>query len=136
MARRVHVRKLETPAPGNVDSDIDFICKSFGYFSQRDKNDTAGKIFRLLVKETSGGSHGLRSDEIAMQLNLTRGAIIHHMSSFLSAGLVVKEKNMYRLRSQSVQRCIEEVKEDMDRIFKRMIQIANEIDERLGNYYR
>ena len=136
MAHRVQVKKMQTPAPGNLDKDIDFICKSFGYFSQRDKQDTAGKIFRLLVKETSRESLGLRSDEIAMQLDLTRGAIIHHLNSFLSAGLVVKEKNMYRLRSQSVQRCIEEVKEDMDRIFKRMIQIANEIDERLGNYYR
>jgi hypothetical protein len=67
MAHNVQVKKMQTPAPGNLDRDIDFICRSFGYFSQRDKQDTAGKIFRLLVKETSGGSGGLRSDDIAVQ---------------------------------------------------------------------
>jgi len=136
MTQKVQVKKIQAPAPGNLDTDIDFICKSFGYFSQRDKQDTAGKIFRLLVKEASGKSPGLRSEDIALNLDVTRGAIIHHMNNFLSAGLVIKERNTYRLRCQSLQRCIEEVKDDMDRIFKRMMQIANEIDERLGNYYR
>jgi predicted transcriptional regulator len=136
MPRKVTINKVDTPAPGNIDSDIDFICRSFGYFSQRDKQCTAGKIFRLLVKETTGGSTGIRSEVIAHHLKLTRGAVIHHMNSFLSTGLVIKEKNMYRLRSQSVQRSIEEVKEDINRAFKRLAQIANEIDEKLGNYYR
>jgi predicted transcriptional regulator len=136
MARTVLVKKIRSPAPGDIDEDIDFICKSFGYFSQRDKQDSAGKIFRMIVKEACGNDEGVSSDDIADELALSRGAIVHHLNSFISTGLVIKEYNKYRLRSGSLQKSIEEIKEDIDRIFKQMEKIAVEIDEKLGNYYR
>ncbi|RLF64309.1 MAG: hypothetical protein DRN33_02445 [Thermoplasmata archaeon] len=137
MINRISLKKIDIPAAGNLIDDIDFICKSFGYFSQRDKKDTAGRIFRLLVKEATGRKkRGLTSDEIAEQLKLTRGAIVHHLNNFISAGLVIRERNTYRLRSQSLQKSIEEVKEDVERIFREILKIAREIDNQLGNYYR
>jgi predicted transcriptional regulator len=132
----VLVKKMRSPAPGNIDEDIDFICKSFGYFSLRDKQDSAGRIFRLLVKEACGNDEGISSDDIANELTLSRGAIVHHLNSFISTGLVIKESNRYRLRSGSLQKSIEEIKDDIDRIFKQITKIAEEIDEKLGNYYR
>jgi predicted transcriptional regulator len=135
MSYKIRLKKIRTPAPGSLTGDIDFICQSFGYFSQRDKNNTAGRIFRLLVRDTSEGE-GLTSDEIAEKLDLTRGAIIYHLNSFMAAGLVIKEKNRYRLRSQSLQKSIEEIRQDTQRIFNEMIKIAQEIDEELGNFYR
>jgi predicted transcriptional regulator len=135
MAYKIRLKKIRTPAPGSLIGDIDFICQSFGYFSQRDKNNTAGKIFRLLVKDTAEGE-GLTSDEIAEQLNLSRGAIVYHLNNFISAGLVIKEKNRYRLRSQSLQKSIEEIKQDTQRVFNEMLKIAEAIDEELGNFYR
>ena len=136
MSRTVLVKKMRSPAPGNIDEDIDFICKSFGYFSLRDKQSSAGRIFRLLVKEACGNDEGISSDDIANELTLSRGAIVHHLNSFISTGLVIKESNRYRLRSGSLQKSIEEIKDDIDRIFKQMTKIAEEIDEKLGNYYR
>ena len=135
MAYRIRLKKVRTPAPGSLTGDIDFICQSFGYFSQRDKNNTAGRIFRLLVKDTAEGN-GLTSDEIAETLDLSRGAIVYHLNNFMSAGLVVKEKNRYRLRSQSLQKSIEEIRQDTQRVFNEMIKIAEAIDEELGNFYR
>lgn len=136
MTVNIIIKKIRSPGPGNLTEDIDYICKSFGYFSPRDKQDTAGKIFRLLVKETCNNEKSLSSDEIANQLNLTRGAIIYHLNNFISAGLVVKEHNRYRLRSQSIQKIIEEIRADIDRIMGQMLKIANDIDNRLGNFYR
>ncbi len=136
MANKIHIKKIRMPAPGDIREDIDFICQSFGYFSQRDKNCTAGKIFRILVKETAENSEGLTSDEIAEKLDLTRGAIVHHLNNFIEAGLVIRSNNLYRLRSSSLQKSIDEIREDMERIFNEMMKIANEIDEKLGNYYR
>ncbi len=133
MAYKIHLKKVRTPAPGDLVEDIDFICQSFGYFSQRDKNNTAGRIFRLLVKDSG---EGLTSDEIAIQLDLSRGAIIYHLNNFMAAGLVVKERNRYRLRSQSLQKSIEEIRQDTQRIFNQMLKIAQEIDDELGNFYR
>jgi predicted transcriptional regulator len=136
MPQQIILKKIISPAPGNIDEDIDFLCKSLGYFSQRDKSDTAGKIFRLLVKETCEVENCLTSDEIAEKINLTRGAIVHHLNSFISAGIVIKENNKYRIRSTSLQKSLEEIKEDINRIMGQMIKIAMDIDEKLGHYYR
>lgn len=136
MPYKIKLKKIETPPPGDIKTDIDFICRSFGYFSQRDKNSTAGRIFRLLVRETAEGTNGFTSDEIAEALNLSRGTIVYHLNSFIAAGLVVRERNLYRLRSQSLQKSIEEIKQDTQRIFNEMLKIAQAIDEELGNFYR
>ena len=136
MTDQITIKKIELPAPGNINDDIDYICRSFGYFTERDKKDTAGRIFQLIVKEACGGKKGMTSDEIARRLNLTRGAIVHHLNHFISTGLVIRTRNMYHLRSQSLQKSIEEIKEDIDRILAQMLKIASEIDSRLGNPYR
>lgn len=136
MPSQIIIKKIRSPAPGNIENDIDYLCRSLGYFSQRDKQDTAGKIFRLLVREACEPEECLTSDEIADKVNLTRGAIVHHLNSFISSGIVVKEHNRYRLRSASLQKSLEEIRQDIDRIIEQMIKIAIEIDEKLGYYYR
>jgi len=136
MVKKTIIKKITSPAPGDIDKDIDYLCKSLGYFSQRDKQDTAGKIFRLLVKEACEADKCLTSDQIADKLNLTRGAIVHHLNNFMSSGIVVKEHNKYRLRSASLQKSMEEIRGDIDRIMEQMIKIAREIDEKLGHHYR
>jgi len=136
MSDQITIKKIELPAAGNLNDDIDYVCKSFGYFTERDKQETAGKIFQLLVKEACKAEKGLTSDDIAERLNLTRGAIVHHLNSFISTGLVVRSHNTYRLRSQSLQKSIEEIKDDIDRFLIQMLKIANEIDTKLGNLYR
>jgi predicted transcriptional regulator len=136
MPQRIMIRKVRSPAAGSIDDDIDFLCKSLGYFSKRDKQDTAGKIFRLLVKEACEPEKCLTSDEIAERLDLTRGAILHHLNNFMLAGIVIKEHNRYRLRSASLQKSLEEISSDISRIMRQMLKIASDIDEQLGHYYR
>jgi len=136
MPQIISIKKIRSPSPGNLEKDIDYLCKSLGYFSKRDKQDTAGKIFRLLVKQTCIGDKCLTSDEIAEKLELTRGAIVHHLNNFISSGIVIKENNKYRLRSPSLQKSIEEINSDIQRIIKQMMKIAMDIDEKLGYYYR
>ena len=136
MSQQITIKKILSPSPGNLDEDINYLCKSFGYFTERDKQNTAGKIFRLLVKEACETDRYLSSDEIAEKLNLTRGAIVHHLNNFISSGIVIKEHNRYRLRSVSLQKSMEEIRADIDRIMNQMIKIAKEIDDKLGLYYR
>jgi len=136
MPRQISIKKVRSPAPGSLDDDINYLCRSLGYFSQRDRQETAGKIFRVLVREACEPDDCLSSDEIAEKLNLSRGTIVHHLNSFISSGIVIKEHNRYRLRSASLQKSIEEIRYDIDRIMQQMIKIAMQIDEKLGHYYR
>jgi predicted transcriptional regulator len=136
MSQEILIRKIRSPAPGNLNDDIDYLCKSLGYFSQRDKLDTAGKIFRLLVTEACEPNKCMTSDDIAERIHRSRGAVIHHLNSFISSGIVVKEHNTYRLRSPSLQKSMEEIRTDIERIMDQMIKIATEIDDKLGHYYR
>ena len=136
MPKQIAIKKVRSPAPGSLDDDINYLCRSLGYFSQRDRQETAGKIFRVLVREACEPDDCLSSDEIAEKLNLSRGTIVHHLNSFISSGIVIKEHNRYRLRSASLQKSIEEIRYDIDRIMQQMIKIAMQIDEKLGHYYR
>ena len=74
--------------------------------------------------------------DISEDLELSRGAIIHHLNNFIKSGLIVKENNLYRLRSQSLRKSIEEIKIDIDRIFDQIVKISKEIDDKLGHFYR
>jgi len=53
-----------------------------------------------------------------------------------AAEMIVKEHNKYRLRARSLQRSMEEIREDIDRIMIQMLKIAMEIDDKLGHYYK
>jgi predicted transcriptional regulator len=136
MTQSITVKNISSPAPGSINEDIDFICRSFGYFSMRDQQKTAGRIFRLLVMKCCSKSDGLTSDDIANTLDISRGSVIHHLNNFIQTGLVIKEHNKYRLRAASLQKCVDEILLDIKRIFNQMNKIASEIDEKLGNYYR
>ncbi len=136
MPRNINIQKIRLPKEGSIEEDINYLCKSLGYFSNRDKNETAGKIFRIIVQRGVVEDEGVKSEEIAEELGLTRGAIVHHLNSFIQSGIVIKEKNSYRLRSQSLRKSLEEVRADIERIFKEMIRIAEEVDENLGYFYR
>ena len=65
-----------------------------------------------------------------------RGAIVHHLNSFINTGIIIRNKITYRLRWQCLQKRIEDIKEDIDRIFTEVLKIASEIDNKLGNFYR
>ena len=52
-------------------------------------HDVRLSIFRLLVK---AGEHGLRISDIGDQLNIAPSTLVHHLSSLVSAGLIIQEK--------------------------------------------
>ena len=52
-------------------------------------HDARLSIFRLLVK---AGEHGLRISDIGDQLNIAPSTLVHHLSSLVSSGLILQEK--------------------------------------------
>ena len=74
----------------------------------------------------------LSSTAIAERVGMSRGSVINHLNNLMRSGLIIRQGRYYSARSRSVYRTIEEIEEDIERIFLRMKRTAQEIDEELG----
>ena len=126
--RIFNVRKL---ASVDVEKDLEWICRSFGFLEPRDKKKTAYRTFRAIV-EAARTSEGLSSDELAENLILSRGTIVHHLNKMMKSGLVIHHESQYKLRGRSLATTIEEIQLDMDRIFGNLKMISKTIDDALN----
>ena len=52
-------------------------------------HDARLSIFRLLVK---AGEHGLRISDIGEHLSMAPSTLVHHLSTLVSSGLILQEK--------------------------------------------
>jgi predicted transcriptional regulator len=123
---KVTILKLERPK-NEINEEIQWFCQSFGLFGERDKEKSCYRIFIELLKH----KNGISSDEIAEHTHITRGTVIHHINKLTDSGLVVSQKNKYRLRARNIHHLIKEIEEDIDETFKEMEKIAKKIDQHL-----
>ena len=128
MIRRVTVVKIRRGAEGNTNADLQWFGNSLGLFGLRDKDSSCFRIFITLVRKAS---NPLSSDDIAERLNLSRGTVVHHLTRLIDSGIVIREKEGYILREQSLLRLIEDLKRDTESVFAELREVAKEIDERI-----
>ena len=126
---------VKMPSTTDLGSDVEWFCKCFGFLESRDKEKTAGKIFKALLEVTKEGK-GLSSDELAEKVGLTRGTMVHHLNKLTQSGLVIRREGRYELRGRSLQRTVREIKRDIDRIFENVEQVAEGVDKNLDLTYR
>jgi len=122
---------IRTPPTVDYDSDLEWICRSFGFLEPRDKKRTAFRIFKALVEAARHGK-GYSSDELADKLGLTRGTMVHHLNKMIKGGLVIYHEGQYKLRGRSLKNTIEEVQRDINRVFEDLYKVAETIDQTLG----
>jgi DNA-binding MarR family transcriptional regulator len=125
--RLLDIRKLTTV---DFEKDFKWICRSFGFLESRDKQRTAHKIFRAIVKAARHDG-GLSSDELAEKLDLSRGAMVHHLNKLIKSGLIIHHEGRYKLRGRNLKTTIEEIKRDINRIFEDLQNVAESVDEAL-----
>lgn len=125
------VRQLRPPITKDLTTDVEWVCCSLGFLRSRDEEKTATRILTsLLGASRDGGS--LSSDEMARQIGVTRGAVVHHLNKLRSAGLVIRRENRYELRMRSLQMTLEEIEKDIARVLGDVKRIAREIDEAMS----
>ena len=73
----------------------------------------------------------MSSTELAERIGMSRGAIINHLNNLKRSGLI-ENKKYYSARSKSVKKKIEEIEEDIDRIFSQLKKTAEELDKQIG----
>jgi predicted transcriptional regulator len=128
---KIVVRRVEKPFSHGVDKELDWLCNCLGFFEPIDREKTAASVFKEIIKGAER-SKPLTSTALAKRVEMSRGSVINHLNNMLRSGLVVREGRFYMPRSRSMFRTIEEIEEDIERIFQRMKKTAKEIDEEFG----
>lgn len=127
---RIVIRRIDPPFERNTEQEMEWLCQSLG-LSPVNKDKATLDIFKIIVKATEDGK-GISSTDIAGKIQLSRGAVIHHLNNLQLSGLVIKQGRNYFARSRSMVRTVQEVEEDIKRIFMRMQETAREIDKAFG----
>ncbi len=128
---KIVIKRVEKPFKDDLESDFDWMCKTLGFFEPIDKDKTASSVFREIVSSTCRGKP-LSSTEIAERVRMSRGSVINHLNNLMKSGLIVKDGRLYYARSKSIYRTIQEIEEDIDRVFRRIEKTAKRIDKKFG----
>ena len=128
---KVIIRRVEKPFSSDIDEQLDWICKSLGFFEEIDKDKTAAEVFKEIVRATEKGAF-LSSTELSKKVSMSRGSVINHLNRLQRSGLVVKQGRFYASRSKSIFWTIREIEEDIDRVFRRMEETAKRLDKKFG----
>ena len=131
MRRQITLIELPRPKGQDVNYELQWLGTSLGLFGDRDRDRSCFRVFVTLVKD-AGRSEPLSSDQIATQLRLSRGTVIHHINRLQASGIVVHEKGGYVLRVESLQRLIDELHRDTEQLFEHLKQVSKEVDGWLG----
>ncbi|MFH1391510.1 MAG: helix-turn-helix domain-containing protein, partial [Candidatus Diapherotrites archaeon] len=128
---KIVVKRVERPFSHDPLDEFEWLCQTLGFLEPIDKDKTAASIFKVMLAASDKGQ-ALSSTAIADQIGMSRTAVINHLNSLMRSGIVVRAGKYYVLRSRSMLRTIEEIQEDVERIFAKMKKTALEIDQELG----
>lgn len=131
MNQRLTVIKIRKVSSPNVNEELQWLGNSLGLFNLRDKDSSCFRIFITLVKK-SRQNQPLSSDYIAEKLSLSRGTVVHHLTRLMGSGIVLREKEGYLIRENSLQDLVKDLQRDIDGIFLELKEVALEIDQKLG----
>ncbi len=131
MVQRITIIHVRKNTDSNVNDKLQWIGNSLGLFNARDKNQSCFRIFIVLLKNAKHGQI-ISSDHIADSLNLSRGTVVHHLDFLRGTGLVIRDKGGYILRENSLEGVLEFIKRDVAATIDGMLNIAKDVDNRLG----
>ncbi|MDD5163468.1 MAG: ArsR family transcriptional regulator [Candidatus ainarchaeum sp.] len=128
---KVVVKRIELPFSRDLDRELEWICSSLGFFEPIDREKTAFSVFKAVVRATES-NRPVSSTQISKTVKMSRGSVINHLNNLQRSGLITRQGRLYIPRSRSMFRTIEEIQEDIERIFEKMKKTAKEIDSEFG----
>ena len=131
MIQQLTVRYLEKPFEKTVDSEINWVCESFGFYEKIDKKKTSAAIFKIIIMKAKD-EEGVTTKELGEHLGISRVSALNHVKKLMTAGLVEQDGMEYHLRSGNLQRTLREMRRDIIRIFNDIDLAARDIDAGVG----
>ena len=129
--QKITIINLRKPVQKNINQELQWLGTSLGLFNLRDKDRSCFRVFLEMLKAAKA-KKPLNSDEMALNLGLSRGTVIHHITKLMESGLVIHEKNKYLLRVDNLKMLISEIEKDMQRTLGDLKEVASNIDEWMG----
>jgi predicted transcriptional regulator len=129
--QKITIINIRKPTQRNINQDLQWFGTSLGLFNLRDKDKSCFRIFLELLK-SSKTKKPLSSDDIASNLKLSRGTVIHHINKLMESGLVIHEQGKYMLRVDNLGMLISELEKDVNRTLEDLRDIASGIDNWIG----
>ena len=129
--QRITIVNVRRPVQRNVNYELQWLGTSLGLFNLRDKDKSCFRIFLELIK-ASKAQKPMTSDDVADNLKLSRGTVIHHINKLMEAGLVIHEGNQYMLRVDNLKLLISELEKDVQRTLGDLKEVASNIDNWMG----
>ena len=131
MSKKVIIVRVRRNPHNDLNQELQWVANSLGLFNLRDKDSSCFRVFIALVKKAKR-NEPITSDQIAERLNLSRGTVVHHLTRLMESGIVVRERQGYLLRENDLQKVIQDIKRDMEEALSELMEVAKEIDEKIG----
>ncbi len=128
---KITIVSIRKPQEHSINEQLQWFGASLGLFSNRDKDKSCFRIFIELVKNLKEEGP-VSSDDLADRTGLSRGTVIHHLNKLMSSGIVTSEKNGYQLKVDNLKDLTRIVKDNVDRAFDNLGNMADDLDKRLG----
>lgn len=116
------LRRSPRPYGRDPEELLDYLLTSLGFSRNRE-------MYREILMRLTRGPE--TSTELARGLS-KRTTAIYHITKLVRAGIVVRSGSRYRLREESFERLVEELKRDVDRVFEDLLMVAKELDKVLN----
>ncbi|MBC7085235.1 MAG: winged helix-turn-helix transcriptional regulator [Methanomethylovorans sp.] len=130
-AQHIILISLEKPKDKNLESDIRWLCDSFGLSSGRDTENMATRIIMNMLSMLAEDDR-VTSESIADNLDVRLSRVNHHLRNLIDSGIIYRKKRLLYLRGGSLKAAVQEMRKDSERIFDELEAMAEEIDKKMG----
>jgi len=131
MVKTIVIKDLNFPTNKRSKTEVEWICDSLGLIEGRDTENISFKIMYELLDSFSKNEM-VATESIASALSLDPPRINHHVRSLMDSGILYREKRKIKLRGGTLTMAIKEIKRDLDKLFERLLEISQHIDDRMN----
>lgn len=115
---------------------INWFCIVFGLSDEEEKNNIETQILKKFIMNAENKNNGITSSDLKFNKHIPKSTVIYHLNRFISSGLIIKKGRKYYLRATNLLKAIEEIEYDINKEFKKMLDIALDFDKLMINYQK
>ena len=132
---KIIIKVTEKP---NKDPEkiIKWFCIVFGLSDEEEKNNIETQILKKFIMNAENRNNGITSSDLKFNKPIPKSTVIYHLNRFISSGLIIKKGRKYYLRATNLLKAIEEIEYDINKEFKKMLDIALDFDKLMINHQK